>query len=37
MQLQNGLPSIEGDAAQLQQLVMNLVINAAEAVEEGQD
>ncbi len=36
MQLQNDLPSIEGDAAQIQQLIMNLVINAAEAVEEGQ-
>jgi PAS domain S-box-containing protein len=36
LQLQNDLPPIEGDAAQIQQLVMNLVINAAEAVEEGQ-
>ncbi len=36
LQLQEDLPSIEGDAAQIQQLVMNLVINAAEAVEEGQ-
>ncbi|HTM88643.1 MAG TPA: response regulator [Terriglobales bacterium] len=36
LQLQDDLPSIEGDAAQIQQLVMNLVINAAEAVEEGQ-
>jgi CheY-like chemotaxis protein len=36
LQLQHDLPSIEGDAAQLQQLIMNLVINAAEAVEEGQ-
>jgi PAS domain S-box-containing protein len=35
LQLQDGLPAIEGDAAQLQQLIMNLVINAAEAVEEG--
>ena len=35
LQLQDDLPSIEGDAAQLQQLIMNLVINAAEAVEEG--
>ena len=32
---QAGLPCIEGDAAQVQQLIMNLVINAAEAVEEG--
>ena len=36
MQLQKDLPSIEGDAAQLQQLIMNLVINASEAVAEGQ-
>jgi len=36
LQLQEDVPSIEGDAAQIQQLVMNLVINAAEAVEEGQ-
>ena len=35
LQLQADVPSIEGDAAQLQQLIMNLVINAAEAVEEG--
>ena len=33
--LRDHLPSIEGDAAQIQQLIMNLVINAAEAVEEG--
>ncbi len=35
MNLQDRLPSIEGDAAQIQQLIMNLIINAAEAVEEG--
>ncbi len=35
LELQEGLPSIEGDAAQIQQLIMNLVINAAEAVDEG--
>jgi signal transduction histidine kinase len=29
------LPCIEADAAQIQQLVMNLVINAAEAIPEG--
>jgi PAS domain S-box-containing protein len=29
------LPCIECDAAQIQQLIMNLVINAAEAIEEG--
>ena len=35
LELHDGLPSIEGDAAQIQQLIMNLVINAAEAVDEG--
>lgn len=35
LDLQPELPSIEGDAAQIQQLIMNLFINAAEAVEEG--
>jgi PAS domain S-box-containing protein len=35
LELQDELPCIEGDAAQIQQLIMNLVINAAEAVEEG--
>jgi PAS domain S-box-containing protein len=35
LELQDDLPSIEGDAAQIQQLIMNLVINAAEAAEEG--
>jgi PAS domain S-box-containing protein len=29
------LPSVEGDAGQLQQLIMNLVINGAEAIGEG--
>jgi two-component system CheB/CheR fusion protein len=29
------LPPIEGDPAQLQQVVMNLVINAAEAIGEN--
>ena len=28
-------PSVEGDAGQLQQLIMNLVINGAEAIGEG--
>jgi PAS domain S-box-containing protein len=35
LELQDELACIEGDAAQVQQLIMNLVINAAEAVEEG--
>ena len=30
--LANGLPAVEGDASQLQQIVMNLIINAAEAI-----
>jgi PAS domain S-box-containing protein len=37
LQLQDRPPSIEGDAAQIQQLIMNLVINAAEAVEDGKN
>jgi PAS domain S-box-containing protein len=32
LQLVEGLPLIEGDMAQIQQIVMNLVINAAEAI-----
>ncbi|HEX8984804.1 MAG TPA: PAS domain S-box protein [Bryobacteraceae bacterium] len=32
--LENTLPAIEADVAQIQQLVMNLVINAAEAIGE---
>jgi len=35
LELREDLPCIEGDAAQVQQLIMNLVINAAEAVGEG--
>jgi PAS domain S-box-containing protein len=35
LHLSENLPAIEGDVAQLQQLIMNLVINAAEAIEEG--
>jgi PAS domain S-box-containing protein len=35
LDLQSDLPCIEGDAGQVQQLIMNLVINAAEAVEDG--
>lgn len=30
-----GLPCVDGDAAQLQQLMMNLIINGAEAIGEG--
>ena len=36
LQLAADLPAIEGDASQIQQLVMNLVLNGAEAIEEGQ-
>jgi PAS domain S-box-containing protein len=35
MEVQQDLPLIEGDAGQLQQLIMNLVINGAEAIGEG--
>jgi CheY-like chemotaxis protein len=35
LDLEEGLPAIEGDVAQLQQVIMNLVMNAAEAIEEG--
>jgi PAS domain S-box-containing protein len=35
LKLREDLPPIEGDAAQIQQLIMNLVINAAEAIDEG--
>lgn len=35
LQLNDELPPIEGDAAQIQQLVMNLVINGAEAMGDG--
>ncbi len=34
--LAEGLPAIEGDASQVQQVVMNLVINAAEAIGSEQ-
>ncbi len=36
LDLQENLPTIEGDAGQLHQLVMNLVINGAEAIGEGE-
>ena len=35
LELADRLPSVEGDAVQIQQLVMNLVINGAEAVGAG--
>ena len=35
LQLTSDLPVIEGDASQIQQLVMNLVLNGAEAIGEG--
>jgi PAS domain S-box-containing protein len=31
-----GMPTVDADSAQLQQLIMNLIINGAEAVGEGQ-
>ncbi len=34
LQLANGLPTIEADLGQMQQLIMNLVINGAEAIPE---
>ena len=35
LDLRRGLPSISADAAQVQQVIMNLVINAAEAIGEA--
>lgn len=35
-ELAEDLPAIEADAAQMQQVVMNLITNAADAVEQGQ-
>ena len=35
LELQDHLPAIEADATQIQQLVMNLVINGAEAIPDG--
>lgn len=35
LELAEGLPCIEADAAQIQQVIMNLVINGAEAIPEG--
>ena len=35
LNLSDSLPPIEGDSGQMQQVIMNLVINAAEAVGEG--
>jgi signal transduction histidine kinase/ActR/RegA family two-component response regulator len=37
LHLEKGLPIIEADSAQLQQIVMNLIINAAEAISPDQD
>lgn len=31
----NGLPSVEGDPAQIQQVAMNLILNASESLDEG--
>ncbi|HYR86862.1 MAG TPA: response regulator, partial [Terriglobia bacterium] len=35
LQLAENLPAVEGDVAQLQQVIMNLVINGAEAIGDG--
>lgn len=35
LQLRNSLPAIEADAAQMQQLLMNIIINGAEAIPEN--
>jgi signal transduction histidine kinase len=34
LELESGLPPVEGDKVQLQQVVLNLVLNAVEAVNE---
>lgn len=36
MELMRGLPAIEGDIAQIQQVIMNIVINACEALDKKQ-
>ncbi len=36
LELQNDLPAVEADTTQLQQLIMNLVINGAEAIGKGE-
>ena len=35
LDLKNGVPEINGDTAQIQQIIMNLVINAADAIGEA--
>jgi PAS domain S-box-containing protein len=35
LDLASGIPPIEGDPGQLQQVILNLIINGAEAIEEG--
>ena len=35
LNLSENLPSVEADACQMEQIVMNLVINGAESIEEG--
>jgi len=35
LDLAKGLPAVEGDPSRIQQLIMNLLINAAEAIEPG--
>jgi CheY-like chemotaxis protein/two-component sensor histidine kinase len=36
LELMDGLPSVEADVTQIQQLIMNLVINGAEAIGDAQ-
>jgi signal transduction histidine kinase len=35
LNLDPGLPAVEGDVSQMQQLIMNLAINGAEAIGDG--
>jgi PAS domain S-box-containing protein len=36
LDLENGLPPVEADCSQLQQLLTNLIVNGAEAIREGE-
>ena len=35
LELANNLPPVEGDSGQLQQVIMNLITNASEAIGDG--